>query len=223
MIAIIGAMQIEVDALKEHMEHIEEHIIADIACTTGKIGNQEVVLVLSGVGKVNAAMSTTTILHEYDIEYVINIGTAGGLLDEQKVLDIVIAKQVVQHDFNTSVVDGEKGIGLYATCDEGLINKATKLLEHETSTIYVGDIASGDLFVGSDQIQDIKNRFQNVIACEMEAGAIAYICNIRKVPCIVLRSLSDNPTKKGNEMDFISYAKKASKRSASFCVRFICE
>ncbi|MDQ0361665.1 5'-methylthioadenosine/adenosylhomocysteine nucleosidase [Breznakia pachnodae] len=224
MIAIIGALEIEVAALKEHMSDIEEHSIADVSLTTGKIGNKDVVLVLSGVGKVNAAMTTATILHEYDIEYVINIGTAGGFKEEQKVLDIVIADKVVQHDFDTSVADGAEGIGLYSSCDEALIKKAYRLLEDEESNVYIGTIASGDVFIGrDDQIQLIKHNFKDVIACEMEAGAISYVCNRRQVPCIVLRSLSDNATKEGSEMDFYTYAQKASVRSAAFCVKFINE
>ena len=222
MIAIIGAMQIEVDALKKHMNAIEEHTIADVSLSIGKIGDKTVLLALSGVGKVNAAMTTATILHEYDITYVINIGTAGGLREEQKVLDIVIADKVVQHDFNTSAVDGDEGIGLYSTCDLNLVKKAYTLLEEEKANVYIGMIASGDIFIEKDeQIGLIKHHFTDVIACEMEAGAISYVCNRRQVPCIVLRSLSDNTTKEGSEMDFLTYAKKASIRSAAFCVRFM--
>ncbi|MDF9824081.1 adenosylhomocysteine nucleosidase [Breznakia sp. PF5-3] len=222
MIAIIGAMEIEVNALKSKLTSCEDSVVSNIKITKGKMGEQEVVLALSGVGKVNASMTTTLLLSTFDIEYVINIGTAGGLKETQEVLDLVIAKEIIQHDYDTSGLDGDEGYGIISYSDETLIEKALAVLAEETHTIWVGAIASGDSFVHKmSQVNTIKDHFPEVIACEMEAGAIAFVCNHFKIPCIILRSLSDNAYHTNSEMDFMEYAIQASERSAMFCESFI--
>lgn len=222
MIAVIGAMEVEVEALKKHLFIKEEKVIYGIKVVLATLQDKEVILVLSGVGKVNAAMTTTIVLSHYPIDYVINIGTAGGLGENQEVLDIVVAKHIVQHDYDTSAVDGKEGIGIVSYSDPDLIQKALPLLEQKEYPLWIGTIASGDTFVHTkEQATYIKQHFQDVIACEMEAGAIAYVCNHLQVPCIILRSLSDNVYHTNNAMDFKEYVQVASERSAVFCVNFI--
>lgn len=222
MIAIIGAMEIEVNALKAKLDAYEEQEIMNIKVIVGKVGQEDVVLALSGVGKVNAAMTTAVLLQSFNITCVINIGTAGGLLETQNVLDIVIGENCIQHDFDTTTIDGEAGRGIVSTSDNRLIKIAEKVLASETHKVWLGDIASGDVFVSElAKVEAIKSYFPNVIACEMEAGAIAYVCNFQNIPCIILRSLSDNAYHTNSEMDFKSYAVAASERSARFCITYI--
>lgn len=100
MIGIIGAMEEEVAAIKEYMEITETRSILDCTFYQGTIKERQVVLLQGGVGKVNAAICTTLLLTNYKIDYVINIGSAGGLCLTQEVGDIVISNEVCQHDFD---------------------------------------------------------------------------------------------------------------------------
>lgn len=224
VIVIIAAMQMEVDALKIHLQTVEEKQIYGIDVWAGTFANKKVVLAKSGVGKVNATMTMSVLMQQFNIQYVINIGTAGGLLEAQQTFDIVIADQIVQHDFDSSVLDGSSGLGIYSKSDEKLVKNAKQLFEKQAHPVYVGCIATGDQFISTNQqIDKITSVFKNVIACEMEAGGIAYVCNFNKIPCIVIRSLSDNTRHPQSHLDFVSYAKQASETSAAFCLAFISE
>ena len=222
MIGIIAAMQIEHDAILSKMKHIEERYISQITMFIGELSNQKVVLMLSGVGKGNAAMSTTILLENFEIDAIINVGTAGGLLQEQNVLDVVISKQVVQHDFDTSGLDGQDGIGLFYEADDQLISDCRSVLSSSDYQTFTGLIASGDQFLYEEnKIRELLNIFPKAMCVEMEAGAVAQVCTHYQVPFVILRSLSDITCKEKSEIDFVEYAKKASERSAECCEKLL--
>ena len=100
MIAIIGAMKVEIDALLDRMSEVQACPVQKISFYTGKLAGEPVVVTQSGVGKTLAAMSTTLLLEHFDVDGVINIGTAGGLLENQEVLDVVISTRIAHHDVN---------------------------------------------------------------------------------------------------------------------------
>lgn len=217
MIGIIGALQKEVDALKAHMQEVKEVSLFEHTFYEGKINNHEVVLALSGVGKVAASMTTTLLLTNYEIEYVLNIGTAGGMDKNQNTLDIVISNHVIQHDFDTSPVDGISGIGLVFQSSNQLAEAVRNAFNatHIDAKMYIGDIVSGDRFVSEEkEILRINKLFPTAIACEMEAGAIAQVCTKLNVPFIVVRSLSDIVHHDNSAIDFMENLEKTSKRSA---------
>lgn len=222
MIGIIAAMPIERDAILAKMQKVEEQCISQISMFTGELSNKKVVLMLSGVGKGNAAMSTTILLEHFEIDAIINVGTAGGLLHEQKVLDVVISKQVVQHDFDTSGLDGKDGIGLFYEADPKLISDCKSVLSSHDYQTFTGLIASGDQFIYEEnKIVNLLENFPATMCVEMEAGAIAQVCTHYQVPFVILRSLSDIACKEKSEMDFMEYAKKASARSAVCCEKLL--
>ncbi|MGL5977685.1 MAG: 5'-methylthioadenosine/adenosylhomocysteine nucleosidase [Erysipelotrichaceae bacterium] len=222
MIAIIGAMQVEVDELCNLMQNVEKKQIFGTDFYTGSLANHEVVLMKSGVGKGNAAMNTTILLQQFPITHIINIGTAGGLLATQNVLDVVISERVIQHDYDTSALDGEAGIGLTFEASSNLVQQAKALMEQEACQVFVGDIVSGDQFISEpQQLETIKAKFVNAMCAEMEAGAIAQVAQHFNVAYVVIRSLSDVASNPESHMDFVTYVQKASKRSAEFCERFV--
>lgn len=217
MIGIIAAMQKECDALIAFMANVEEKEIHGLTFYEGTLSNKGVVLMKSGVGKGCAAMSTTILCDHYPIHSIINIGTAGGLKASMKVLDLVISDRVVQHDFDTSPLDGDEGRGLSFQADNKLIKLVKEVLDQETSSVFIGTIASGDQFIAHDhQIENIITCFPDVICAEMEAGAIAQVCTQFKIPFIIIRSLSDVAHQEDSQMDFLTYVDKASNRSALF-------
>lgn len=222
MIGIIAAMDIEVNAIKNILTTNETLVVSGIKMIKGSLFAKELIIMQSGVGKGNAAMATTVLIENFPIEKIINIGTAGGLLPEQNALDVVVSTRVVQHDFDTSTLDGKAGIGLYFDADKELLDICSKALVDMEVTVYQGLVASGDQFISEDaQLAVLEEKFPEAICAEMEAGTIAQVCAHYKKPFVVLRSLSDVAHKEGSPMEFVKYAELASKRSAEFCKRLI--
>ncbi|WP_103981741.1 5'-methylthioadenosine/adenosylhomocysteine nucleosidase [Helcococcus massiliensis] len=224
MIGIIGAMDVEVQAIKNKMHNIEEINYLDSIFYKGNIKENEVVLCKSGVGKVNAAIITTILLYHFDIDFVINVGTAGGMISSQETLDIVISDRVIQHDFDTSYLDGPEGLGIYSQSDKSLGDKVKEAFDknHIGANIYFGDIISGDKFVGDNNlIKVLREKFPQAIACEMEAGAVGQACEKFSIPFVVIRSLSDIVDKDNSENDFLKNVEITSKRSADMVESFI--
>lgn len=224
MVGIIGAMPAEVDALKVHLSDLNEKELLNHKFYEGKINGKEVVICLSGVGKVAASMATTILLSNYPIEYVINIGTAGGMDERQNTLDIVISNHVIQHDFDTSSIDGPSGLGLVFQSSHELAEKVKAAFKKSniTAQLYTGDIVSGDRFISEEkEILCINKLFPTAIACEMEAGAIAQVCSKFNVDFVVIRSLSDIVHHDNSTIDFAANVVKTSQRSAEMVVELL--
>lgn len=222
MIAIISAMNIENEAILALCHDVKEKTIANKKFYEAVLGDEKVICCLSGCGKVNATISTTLLLEHFPIDAILNIGTAGGLKEDENVLDCVISTSVVEHDFDTSALDGEAGKGAFFEADPLLVNTAKTVAEEMKIAYHVGLITSGDQFISQDeQISKILNDFPESLCSEMEAGGIAHCAAHYGVPFVVIRSLSDIAVKEGNEMDFEEYAKKASERSAQFCEKCV--
>lgn len=223
MIAIIGAMKVEIDALLALMEDVEASSIQKIPFYTGKLAGIPVVVTQSGVGKTLAAMSTTLLLEHFDVSGVINIGTAGGLMENQEVLDVVISTRIAHHDVD--VPGWNHGFGLDNPCcfaaDERCVQAVSQVIQ-EHDRAWIGPIASGDCFVNTaQQVARIKQEYPEALCAEMEAASIAQVSAHYGVPFVVVRSLSDITLKAGNEMTFEEYAQKASVRSAAWCEKVV--
>lgn len=224
---IIAAMQEEMQEIKNIMTEIEEQNIYELTFTKGKISNSDVVLVEAGIGKVNAARVTQILINNFEIEAVINVGSAGAANDELDIGDIVIGKKLVQHDFDITAFGHPKGfisnIGEYVESNIDLIGKMEqtiyKIQENEFK-IKIGTIASGDIFCTEPKMKEkIRMKFQ-ADAIEMEGAAIAQVCKLDNIPFIVIRSISDTPNGKNN-ITFDQYLKKASKRCANIILEYL--
>lgn len=211
MIAIIAAMDAEINEIKKFTVINETKEIAGVTLYFGKIGDKDIVLCKSGVGKGMASMATTIVCLETNPKGIINIGTAGGLLQTQNTLDIVISNRVVQADFDTSPLDGPEGIGLVFESDENARNACIESAKRCGLTYHVGTIATQDLFMSREEdYTKLLNNFPDSICSEMEAGAVAQVATTFKVPYVIVRSLSDIVHKEGNHMDFMEYVSVAS-------------
>jgi len=225
-IGIIAAMNEEVDAIKKIMTDISIKGIYELEFIIGKINEKEVVLVKCGVGKVNAARTTQILLNNFDIEYVINVGTAGSLNENIEIGDVVIGEKLVQHDFDITAGGREKGyitdVGKYFYSDKNLIEKTKQTIEtmSENFNAFIGTIATGDIFVQDVKVKDgIKSDF-NADCAEMEGAAIAQVCTLDNVPFIVIRSISDKPNG-NNAIDFEKYLELACERYTKFIDIFL--
>lgn len=211
MIGIVAAMECEVEAILTHMQQIEEKELYTIKVYQGTIANQPCVVALAGIGKVKASKATTLLLSQFTCKAILNVGVAGGLLKTQNPLDVVIANHVIQHDFDTSPIDKEQGLGMVSTTDTKLNKLCKDACELLHLTYHIGDVASGDQFVTKDNgLSRITQLFPSCVCAEMEAGAIANVANDFNVPCLIIRALSDVAVKEGSHLDFVSFAAKAS-------------
>ncbi len=227
MIGIIGAMEQEVTEILKLMDLKEQKQYLDYTFYEGTLANQPVVLLQGGIGKVNAAISATLLFSHYDIQFVMNIGSAGGLLPKQQnVGDVVISSHVVHHDVDVTAFQrklGEvPGMPCYFEADHSLLTKVENILRQQNIPSHVGLIASGDQFISLDsQVETIRKHFPEAMCAEMEAAAIAQVCYVFKKPFIITRSLSDVFQKGENSIQFDEYLKKASYASAQMCYALI--
>lgn len=227
-IGIIAAEHEEMLAIKNIMENIKEEKIYNLIFYIGNIHNKECVLVECGVGKVNAARTTQSLIDKYEVDYVINVGSAGSITPELNVQDIVIGKELIQYDFDiTQIGDYEKGeicdVGKYFYSDERLIKLCEETIEDMKDrdfNIKIGRIGSADIFF-ADPKRAIEVRKEFGMEClEMEGAAIGQVCFLDKVPFLVIRGISDTPNG-NNKIDFHTYLKIASKRAAEILENLI--
>ena len=206
-IGIISAMDTEIDLLLINAEIERTDHIGGIDFHVGTLCGKDVIIVRAGIGKIMAAAGTTALLNNYDIENVFFTGVAGGVGDQTKVLDIVVADELVQHDYGMITSEGfqwtpgHTGIGGYFPCDEKLISLA---FDSAVSVVgadhtFKGTIATGDQFVASEPyVMELQDKF-NAIACEMEGAAVAAVCTQYDVPFVVIRSMSDKADGQAHE------------------------
>jgi adenosylhomocysteine nucleosidase len=196
MIAIIGAMDLELETLLNALENREIHTIADKTFHVGSIAQHDVVIAKSGIGKVNAAMTASMLIIKYKPEYLINIGVAGGVKPTQ-IGDIVVASGICYSDVSLEAIDrlpfGKMGTDpLIVEPDQPLRNRVVSILTKQNIHFHQGLVASGDSFVVCRAfLKPIENVVGPVLACEMEGMAIAIVCHKFMVPFVSLRGISD--------------------------------
>ena len=226
LIGIIGAMEVEVQALKDLMDNAELKEISSVVFYRGKINGIDTVVAVAGVGKVNAAVCAQTMILEYSPDYIINTGVAGGLSEELKIGDAAVADKVAEHDMDTSPLGDELGFitginKVYMQCDEyisGLMYDAAKSVDGINAVR--GTIASGDQFIASEeQRRFIKNNF-NAVAAEMEGAAIGHVCTMNNVKFGVLRAISDGANS-DSTIDFPTFTKMAVKNTVEIIVKML--
>ena len=217
---IIAAMQEEMQEIQKIMDNVKETKIYDLNFIIGEISNYKVVLVEAGVGKVNAARTTQILIDNFEVDAIINVGSAAASNEKLNIGDIVIANKLVQHDFDITAFGHPKGyisnVGQYLESDKELvinIEKAIKKIDNNKFKTIIGTIASGDIFC------TIKSKF-NADAIEMEGAAIAQVCKLDNIPFIVIRGISDSPNG-NNNVTFEEYLEKASQRCAELIEIFM--
>jgi len=202
---IIGAMESEVSLLTSKMNDVKMHTAAGLTFYEGVLCGTDAVVVKCGVGKVNAAACAQMLIDRFAVEAIINVGVAGGVSSDLKVLDVVVGTALVQHDFDLRPFGYVKGfLGRdygeeidKPTCfkaDEVLVSRAVtaaKEILGDEHSCFEGVIASGDEFVASSERRmEIASSF-GAMASEMEGASIAQVAFQNGVPFLVLRIISD--------------------------------
>ena len=202
-IGIIGAMEVEVKELKEQMQIMRQLTKAGMEFCEGILEGQDVVVVRSGVGKVNAAVCTQILIDVFDVKAVINTGIAGSLKAEINIGDLVISSDLVHHDMD-AVSFG------YPKADKALADLAEKVCEEVNPEIQVfhGRVVSGDQFIADKETKENISTLFAGYCTEMEGAAIAQTAHLNEVPFVVLRAISDKADDSAS-MDYPTFEKQA--------------
>ncbi|WP_156291144.1 5'-methylthioadenosine/S-adenosylhomocysteine nucleosidase [Oceanobacillus salinisoli] len=226
-IGIIGAMDEEVSLLLDNMTDKKEQTVAGCLFVEGVIQDKEVVLLKSGIGKVNAAIATTILHERFSPSYVINTGSAGGFSDKLEVGDVVISSKVVHHDVDVTAFDYDygqvPGMPAMYTADSKLVSQAIDAVKHIGLNYEEGIIATGDSFMEDEKrVSFVREKFPSMIASEMEAAAVAQVCYQYDKPFVIIRALSDIAGKESS-VSFDQFLEKAAKNAAELIMIMVKE
>ena len=242
--AIIGAFDEEVQIIENEMQSKQIQTIIGMKFLVGKLKGRSIVLAQTGVGKVNAAMTTTLILDHFQPTEVIFTGIAGGLNPKLQPGDIIIGKKIAQHDLGDFTSSGfiKEGVKnpingirnpVFIPSDSRLValaQQASKNAIYEMiiktkgagrqPQVLTGTIVTGDIFIASSSKKiELRENFQ-ADAVEMEGGAVAQVCYQQKVPFIVIRSMSDEADQNA-QLDIKQFYKVAARNSATLVISLV--
>ncbi|AVK60640.1 5'-methylthioadenosine/S-adenosylhomocysteine nucleosidase [Lactobacillus sp. CBA3605] len=216
---IICAMEEELKTLRTALQDEKVTPIKDIVFYEGTIDQQAVVLVQSGIGKVQAGMTTALMITNFDVDVVINSGSAGGIGAGLAVGDVVVATATAYHDVDATAFGYDYGQlpqqPLYYDTDKNWVNQIIQAATATGLKAKTGLIVSGDQFIASQAATDqILSHFPTALSSEMEGAAIGQACHQFNTPYVVIRAMSDV----GNEdagVSFDEFILAAGKQSAA--------
>lgn len=197
-IGIIVAMEKELQLLLPSIAGLKDEIIDGVKFYTGTIEDKTVCAAKCGIGKVNAAIGTITMINHFNPDLIINTGVAGGTGGGASVLDVVAAQRIAYHDVWCGSNTQE---GKAAGCPR-FFTPPTKLLDCpalSNDNVKKGLICSGDRFISKpEEVSKIRSIYPDAMAVDMESAAIAHVCELKKVPFLCIRVISDTPGEDDN-------------------------
>ncbi|MGM0369159.1 MAG: 5'-methylthioadenosine/adenosylhomocysteine nucleosidase [Bacillota bacterium] len=229
-IGIMGAMEIEIKILKEDMDLEDKVKKAGMIFYVGHLAETKIVLVKSGIGKVNAAICTQILIDDFNITQLIFTGVAGAIDSDLEVEDIIISTDLIQHDVDATAF-GNRQAGeipeldrIAFDADEKLINLAFEagenVLQGEENKVYKGRVLSGDQFISDKtKVQELKEQFAGHCT-EMEGAAVAQVAYLNQLPFVIIRSISDKADGKA-DISFNKFARIAAEHSHNIVVSML--
>lgn len=225
-IGVIGAMQVEAALLKERMGAYEATQALGMEFCEGTLGGKDVAVVVSGMGKVNAAACAQALIDRFGVTHLVFSGVAGSLDARIDICDVVVSTDCVQHDMDAVGLGHAPGeipnVGTYFKADEALRSAAVKAV-HEAAPevkVFEGRVASGDQFVSDAATKERIVRVFGALCCEMEGAAVAQVAWLNDVPFVVIRAISDKADGSA-EMDYPSFMQTAANHSAAITERLL--
>ncbi|MCF6181499.1 5'-methylthioadenosine/adenosylhomocysteine nucleosidase [Lutibacter sp.] len=236
MIGIISAMQEEIQALLHQLQNVSTTVKGMRTYYAGTLYNRKIILVFSRWGKVASAATTTQLINDFDVNEIIFTGVAGGIIEELNIGDVVIGKNLYQHDLNASPFYERLEIPILKkkylkTTNANQLLEATvhfiKNYNNYISTedarnfnitkpkVILGDIASGDQFISSvKKIKKLNKLIPTATCVEMEGAAVAQVCYEYNVPFSIIRIISD----KANDNATIDFSKFSHKIASYYAL-----
>ncbi|GAB2600735.1 5'-methylthioadenosine/adenosylhomocysteine nucleosidase [Spirosoma areae] len=237
---LLGAFGAEVALVKESVKRPKTVVVDGVSFTTGRIGKQRVVIAETGIGKVNAAMTTTLLLNHFRPRRVLFTGIAGGTNPDLQPGDIVIARQTAHHDYQTLTPDRQPTRQTYSLsgkfnpaffpADSVMLQQAQTVIRSITfesvpvtrrpPTVLTGIVVTGDQFISSaEKVAQLRQVF-NADATEMEGAAVAQVCYQMQVPHLIIRSLSDRADDNARS-DMMTFYQAAARNSAKVVIAIV--
>lgn len=222
---IICAMEEEIKSLVAQLEDRKQDTIGGIDFYSGTINGKEVVLTRSGIGKVQAGVTTGLLIANYKVDAVINSGSAGGIGEGLRVGDVVLSTGAAYHDADATAFGYKPGQlpqqpQIY-TADKDLLEAISKAAKESNLVAKEGLIVTGDQFVSSsEKIAAIKEIYPEALSCEMEGAAIAQVAYQFSVPFLIIRAMSDVGDEDAGQ-NFDEFIIEAGKKSANMILNFL--
>ena len=220
-IGVIGAMEEEVEALRAKLENPEKLTKASMDFYSGTMNGHEVVIVRSGIGKVNAGICTQILADLFQVDVVINTGIAGSLRAEINIGDIVISTDAVQHDMDATGFGYKPGVipRMETSCfkaDPDLVAAAKEACAKAVPEVR----AFTDQFISDRAVKNRISQQFGGMCTEMEGAAIAQAAYLNKIPFVVLRAISDKADDSA-VVDYPAFEKQAIRHSVALVENFI--
>lgn len=227
VIGIIGAMDEEVENLKGIIENVEIRSVAGMDFYKGKISENNVVVVRSGIGKVNAAICTQILIDKFGVSAIINTGIAGSLNNDINIGDIVLSADTLQHDMDATAFGYDLSViprmeNSVFKGDEELIKLAKETCEKNLTgvKVFTGRVVSGDQFISDKEKKNwLVDNFKGDCT-EMEGAAIAHAAYLNNVPFLIIRAISDKADDSAH-MDYPEFEAMAIKNSVTILKEMI--
>ncbi|EAK5749063.1 5'-methylthioadenosine/adenosylhomocysteine nucleosidase [Campylobacter lari] len=224
-IAILGAMPEEVTPLLETLKEYQTIEYANNTYYLAKYKNHELIIAYSKIGKVNSTLSATIMIEKFKAELLLFTGVAGAFNPSLEIGDLIYATKLAQYDLDITAFGHPLGYvpgnEIFIKTDDKLNNLAIKVAKELGVKLQSGIIATGDEFICDENKKAKIREIFNADACEMEGASVALVCDALKIPCLILRSMSDKAGEKA-EFDFDEFVEKSAKISANFVLK-ICE
>ena len=222
MLGIIGAMEVEVEKLRAKMTETEMKTVAGMNFCKGKLEGKDVVIVRSGIGKVNAAMCAQILADVYHADHVINTGIAGSLKAEINIGDIVLSTDALQHDMDARAFGYDPGQIPRVDTDEKMLSLAKECCEKVNPEIgvFTGRVVSGDQFISDKEKKKWLTDTFAGYCTEMEGAAIAQVCYFNHIPFLIVRAISDKADDSAS-MDYPTFEAQAIRHSVNLMAEMI--
>lgn len=213
-IAVIVAMDKELELLLAIMPGYEVRDVDGLRIYAGNVGENEVVAMKCGIGKVNSALNTLRLIQREAPQLVINSGVAGGTRGTSQIGSVVVADNITYHDVwcgSGTQYGAADGLPVFMKPSPEILRKA---LEKCGDEVRFGLICSGDIFVSEgEEVRHIKEKFPDVMAVDMESASIAQTCILNSVPFAVIRVVSDTPGEGENISQYTNFWKEAPEKT----------
>lgn len=224
-IAILGAMPEEVTPLLETLKEYQTVEYANNTYYLAKYKNHELIIAYSKIGKVNSTLSAAIMIEKFKAELLLFTGVAGAFNPSLEIGDLIYATKLAQYDLDITAFGHPLGYvpgnEIFIKTDDKLNNLAIGVAKELGVKLQSGIIATGDEFICDENKKAKIREIFGADACEMEGASVALVCDALKIPCLILRSMSDKAGEKA-EFDFDEFVEKSAKISANFVLK-ICE
>jgi len=223
-LAIMGAMEEEITPLLENFTNINKVDYANNTYYECKLGDLEVVIAYSKIGKVFSTLTASTMIQKFGCDTLLFSGVAGGVNPDLKIGDLIVANKLSQHDLDITAFGHPHGFvpggSVFVNTDEKLKNIALAVAEQNNIKIIEGTIATGDQFVADEQRKAFIESTFKADALEMEGASVAVVCDALDVPCLILRAISDTADMDAG-FNFEEFLVTSAKNSANFLMKVI--